>query len=143
MTEAKKVFKDTSGTPVGEAIAKIDFAGEKKQITLILSGIIIGDNADALRDFVRDVSCFPAHTWTLHLKRLSTISMKGTKALAKLAKILRRRGHDLEIKEANSIILAVFRETRFLKYFKMNVKPKVRKISDRHILQVNPGEPIV
>ncbi|MFQ5627518.1 MAG: STAS domain-containing protein [bacterium] len=142
MTEVKKVFQDVNGDPVGEIVAKIEFVAEQKHIALRLSGIIIGDNAEALRDFVKNVSCFPAHIWTLHLERLSTISVKGMQALAKLARILQRRGCELEIKDANAIILAILSETNYLDSFKLGIKPKKHKISDRRVLQVDPGEPV-
>jgi anti-anti-sigma regulatory factor len=142
MTKVKNTFFDANGEPVGEIVAKIDFETDEKSVLLILSGNILSKSAEDFRDFIQNISCFPGNQWKLDLQHLSTLSLKGMKALIKLAGILRKRGLELKIIAANSVILAMMADLNYLDYFSLSLNPPQRAISSRHILEVNPGEPV-
>jgi anti-anti-sigma regulatory factor len=117
MTEIKKSLGSDNATTTATVAATLEFTPRKKLVTLRLEGTILGEHTAALRDFLRNLSYFPGNKWTLELENLAVISMRALKVLVQFAKIVRRRGYDVEIANIQASVLAAFLDSGIHEHF--------------------------
>jgi anti-anti-sigma factor len=108
MTEVKKSLTNNAAGTTASVAAIIDFTRRQKLIELRLEGTILSEQVEALREFLRDLSCFRGNQWKLHLENLDAISMRALRVLAKFAREVRRRGYNIEVVSIQPAILATF-----------------------------------
>ena len=97
MTEIKMSLASDTAAPTAAVI--LDFNSRHKLVEVRLGGaIILGEHLAALRGFLKNVTYFPGKQWILQLEKVDDISLRGLHVLIKFAKIIRRRGHIVEIK---------------------------------------------
>ena len=97
MTDITKKLKDEDGSIIAELAARIDFTTENKLVSLTVSGTIIGDHGQELRDFVQNLSYFPGSDWRLCMTEVDAMSLIGMRALVKYARVLRKKGCQLVV----------------------------------------------
>ncbi len=102
---------------VGKTSAKFDVATQDKTATVILEGIILLDQAKALRTFLDGVLTFPGNRWILRLENLKLISHRGMQALCDFAREIRKRGYEVEIAGIDPVVLEALKASRLLGYF--------------------------
>lgn len=124
MTEIKKSLSRSNATTTAVVAVRLDFTHRQKLVALRLEGTILSEHTAALRDFLQNVGYFPGNKWTLQLENLDVISMRGLQVLAKFARVIRRRGAEIEITNINPAILATFADTGFQKLFNWNALPR-------------------
>jgi len=117
MTEIKKSLSSDNAATTATVTATLDFTHRKKLVMLRLEGTILSERTEALRDFLQNLSYFPGTRWTLQLENLDVISMRGLRVLAKFARVIRRRGYEIEITSIRPAILATFLDTGLQELF--------------------------
>lgn len=120
MTEIKKSLSRRNATATAIVAVKLDFTHRQKLVALRLEGTILHEHTEALRDFLQNVGYFPGNHWTLQLKNLNVISMRGLHVLAKFAKVIRRRGAKIEITSINPAMVATLEDMGFQELFNWN-----------------------
>lgn len=93
------------------AMVDLDLYGKEKRVNITLRGAIAGDSANTLLDFLKAVSAFVATRWTLQMQDLKILSVQGTHALVRFAKIMRKRGHAVEVRGIHRNVYATLRES--------------------------------
>lgn len=107
MTEIKRALASDAVATTATVAATIDFTRRRKLVELRLEGTILGEHADALRDFLRNLSHFPGNRWTLQLENLDVMSMRALRVLIKFVNVVRQRGHQVEIVSIQTGMLAM------------------------------------
>ncbi|MGH7594920.1 MAG: STAS domain-containing protein [bacterium] len=107
MTEIKKSLASDTAITTATVAATIDFTHRRKLVELRLEGTILGEHSDALRDFLRNLSYFPGNRWALQLENLDVMSLRALKVLLNFVKIIRRRGHEIEVVGIQAGMLAM------------------------------------
>ncbi len=115
MTTIKKSF--ASDNIATSAIVILDFNRKRKRVEVRLEGTILSEHVDALRDFLKNVIDFPGNRWGLELEDLEVISLRGLRVLVKFAKVLRRRGDEVEIKSIQPSVFSTLRELKWCEHF--------------------------
>lgn len=103
MTTIKKCLATRNDKPNVTAI--IDFNRRWKWVEVNLEGTILDEHITALRDFLQNVSYFPGKQWALQLEDLEVISLQALRVLLKFAKVIRQRGHEVQIKSIQASVL--------------------------------------
>lgn len=93
------------------AMVDLDLYGKEKRVNITLRGAIAGDSANTLLDFLKAVSAFVATRWTLQMQDLKILSVQGTRSLVRFAKIMRKRGHAVEVRGIHRNVYATLRES--------------------------------
>lgn len=93
------------------AMVDLDLYGNEKRVNITLRGAIAGDSAHSLLDFLKAVSAFVATRWTLQMQDLRILSVQGTRSLIRFAKIMRQRGHAVEVRGIHRNVYATLRES--------------------------------
>jgi len=101
------------------AKAEVDFQGDRKQVRVTLKGVIEGESVNALRRFLKDVSSFRATKWILQMENLQVLSGRGIQMLVKFSRIIRKRGHAVEIHGMHKNLYATLEELEVLKEFQI------------------------
>ena len=125
MALATKTFYDEKGISAAELSVKSIFNRNTNCVELEISGAILGENTDEFRNFISEISHYPGDVWRLHLQNLKILSTRGFRALVKLAKTVRKRGHRIEIMSIDPIVFYLLRENRLDKYFSFGQDKKV------------------
>lgn len=99
------------------ASAEIAVRKNHGSIKIALEGVILGDGANELGDFLRDVSSFRASVWTLRMEKLYVISTRGLRQLVRLARRLRGRGCGLVIQSIHGNVYTTLQELKLLREF--------------------------
>jgi len=111
---------DTGG-PNFNATAVLDFHRQERVVKLKLEGTILGKQVKALREFLKNVTEIPGNQWTLQLDHIDEISLQGLWVLARFAKEIRRRGHELLVTSIQPELLATLRELNLRENFSWKV----------------------
>ena len=128
MTTIKKCFATDNDKP--GATAFIDFNRRWKRVEVKLEGTIIGEHVNALRDFLQNVTYFPGNKWALQLEDLEAISLRGLRVLRKFAKVIRQRGHEVEIKSIQpAVLVPPCRKLNVCEYFAWKNKDRLNSLS--------------
>ena len=125
MTLTTKTFYDEQGRSAAELSVKSLCNRNASCVELEISGAILSENADDFREFITEISRYPGTVCRLHLQDLKILSTRGFRALVKLAKTVRRRGHRVEIMSIDPIVFYLMRENRLDKYFSFGQDKKV------------------
>lgn len=114
---------ETSDTesPDFNATAVLYFHRQERVVKLKLEGTILGKQVKALRDFLKNVMEIPGNKWTLQLDHVNEISLEGLRVLARFAKEIQRRGHELVVTNIQPELLATFRELNLRENFSWKV----------------------
>ncbi len=123
MTRILKKIRDDDGTAIAELAAMIDFRNEPKQILISLSGVILGEQTFELKDYLQNLSFFPADRWVLDLGDLDVISQRGLFSLVKMSSVLKGRGQILEISNINLGLRATLQQLNLEKFFIFTKEP--------------------
>ncbi len=131
MTEIKKSLAGENATPLATAAATLNFNRRVKHVEIRLEGSIFIEHTETLRDFLQNLCYFRGTKWTLDLENLEVISLRASKVLVKFAKVIRRRGYEIEISSIKPAMLATFLDLGMQKHFawesiKRQTKPSAR-----------------
>jgi anti-anti-sigma regulatory factor len=107
MTEIKKSLNSDGATTTATITATLDFTRRRKWVTLRLEGTILSEHVAALRDFLRNLSSFAGTKWTLDPENLAVISVRGLRILAKFARVIQRRGFQVEVTSVRPAMYAM------------------------------------
>lgn len=117
MTEIKKFLACDTATTTATLAVTLHFTRRRKLVEVRLEGTMLSEHADALRDFLKNLTYFPGERWTLQLENLEVISLRALRALVKFAHVLRRRGYAVEIMSIRSAVLATLLDLNLHEYF--------------------------
>jgi anti-anti-sigma regulatory factor len=131
MTEIKKSLAGENATSLATAAATLNFSRRAKHVEVRLEGSIFSEHSETLRDFLQNLCYFRGTKWTLDLENLQVISLRASKVLVKFAKVIRRRGYEIEITNIKPAMLATFWDLGMQKHFvleslKRRTKPSAR-----------------
>lgn len=129
MTMTTKTFNDHTGKPSGELAVRFVYNRNNNCVELNLKGAILSDNAEEFWKFIVDIANYPGNLWRLNLEDLKILSTRGFRALVKLAKTVRKRGHRIEISGIDPIVFYLMRENRLDKHF--NFMPDKKALLDK------------
>jgi anti-anti-sigma regulatory factor len=137
MTEIKKSLAGENTTLMATAAVRLNFNPRVKHVGLRLEGSILSEHTETLRDFLQNLCYFRGTKWTLDLENLEVLSLRASKVLVKFAKVIRRRGCELEITSIQPAMLAIFLDLSIQKhfgweFFKRQTKPS-RRFSKRKL----------
>lgn len=108
-------------SPLGnwQSVAMVDVAqqGSEKTVNITLRGVIAGDSAHTLLDFLKAVSSFFGTRWTLQMQDLKILSVQGTRHLVRFAKLMRKRGCALEVHGVHQNVYTTLREGGYDRVF--------------------------
>jgi anti-anti-sigma regulatory factor len=99
------------------AMVDLDLYGKEKRVNITLRGAIAGESANSLLDFLKAVSGFVATRWTLQMQDLRILSVQGTRSLIRFAKIMRKRGHEVEVRGIHRNVYATLLESGYDQVF--------------------------
>jgi hypothetical protein len=91
--------------------------GDLKSVNIVLEGAIVGTSTKALNKFFREVACLPGNRWTLQMKHLRLLSLRGIQSLVRFAKNLRRRGFALEVRGVHRNVYASLKDLNLVHEF--------------------------
>ncbi|GEM_PF-3382737 len=117
MIEIRKSLASDNAMLMATVAATLNFSRRAKHVNLRLEGTILSEHTGALRDFLQNLSYFRGTKWTLELENLDVISMRALKVLVKFAKIIRKRGYDVEAVNIQASVLAAFLDSGIHEHF--------------------------
>ncbi len=86
-------------------------------INIVLQGAILAAEAEMLRQYIKEISKLSCKSWTLQIKDLEIIDMRGLSVLVRFARQLRKRGHALTIIGIHPNVHAILKDLRLDQLF--------------------------
>jgi anti-anti-sigma factor len=82
----------------------------QRGINIVLQGTILAAEAEMLRQYIKEISKLSCKNWTLQMKDLEIIDMRGLGILVRFARLLRKRGHGLMIVGIHPNVHAILKD---------------------------------